>query len=265
MGKSKILERYLLDDFKPRQRSTYALTLYRHTVVLPGGGAGGAPDRALAVDIWDTAGQERFAALHPSYYHRAHVAVLVFDVTRKATYTNLASWYAELRRYCPTIPVLVVANKVDVDASVLSKAFAWPGKNGLPLHYVSAADGTNVVRVFADAVAAGVAHKEGGPRDFADEVAELLAEPLLGQGAFKPAAGAGAAPRAGAASVGAGAGAGASVGSSASTGAGVGAGAGAGGQGGVAGGRGAGGVGGAVGYGSGGEGGDAGGTHPGAR
>ena len=35
VGKSKLIERYLLDDYHPRQRSTFALTLYRHSCEVP--------------------------------------------------------------------------------------------------------------------------------------------------------------------------------------------------------------------------------------
>jgi Rab-like protein 2 len=71
----------------------------------------------------------------------------VFDVTRKATYTNLAEWYKELRVYCENIPVICVANKIDVDEKVTKKAFQFPKKHDLPFYFVSAADGTNVVKV----------------------------------------------------------------------------------------------------------------------
>jgi hypothetical protein len=30
--------------------------------------------------------------MHASYYYKAHACILVFDVTRKVTYTNLATW-----------------------------------------------------------------------------------------------------------------------------------------------------------------------------
>lgn len=30
--------------------------------------------------------------MHPSYYYKAHACILVFDVTRKVTYQNLANW-----------------------------------------------------------------------------------------------------------------------------------------------------------------------------
>lgn len=71
-----------------------------------------------------------------------------FDVTRKATYTHLADWYKELRQYCENIPCIVVANKIDVDYQVTSKKFNFAKKLGLPFEFVSAADGTNVVKVF---------------------------------------------------------------------------------------------------------------------
>ena len=91
----------------------------------------------MVVDFWDTAGQERFASMHPSYYHKAHGSILVFDVTRKVTYQNLQSWYRELRQYCEHIPCICIANKIDVDYNVTSKAFAFPSKHNLPFYFVS--------------------------------------------------------------------------------------------------------------------------------
>ena len=111
VGKSKLIERYLMDEYNPRQLSTYALTLFRKEVKLEGG-------ETSVVDFWDTAGQEAFNRMHPSYYYRAHCCILLFDVTRKVTYQHLADWYKELREYCENIPVVLVANKIDVDYNV---------------------------------------------------------------------------------------------------------------------------------------------------
>lgn len=165
VGKSKLVERFLMDDYVPRQLSTFALTVFRHTAKVA--------EKDVVVDFWDTAGQERFTNMHPSYYHKAHVCVLVFDCTRKVTYQHLGQWYEELRRYrqCPTI---VVANKIDVDYKVTRKAFAFPEKRGLPFFFCSAADGTNVVRVFEAAIKAAVEYKEKPADDFADEVVSAL-------------------------------------------------------------------------------------------
>lgn len=138
-GKSKLVERYLVDNYAQHQLSTYALTIFRKDVEHEG--------KTYHVDFWDTAGQERFQSLHPSYYHRAHACILCFDVTRKVTYKNLVTWYKELREYRKHIPCICVANKVDVDLAVTGKAFGFPEKHGMPLFMCSAADGTNVVQV----------------------------------------------------------------------------------------------------------------------
>ena len=104
VGKSKMIERFLEDDFNNFRLSTHALTLYRKDVVLGDG-------KVVKTDVWDTGGQEKFNSLHASYYFQADVAIMVFDVTRKSTYANLKIWYEELRQHCEEIPVILVANK----------------------------------------------------------------------------------------------------------------------------------------------------------
>ncbi len=127
-----------------RQLSTYALTMYRYEASQEG--------KDFKVDIWDTAGQECFDNLHTSYYYQANACILVFDITRKLTYQHLKKWYSELRNHCPSIPVILVANKIDVDPSVTQKQFKFATENDIPLYYVSAADGTNIVKLFNDAL-----------------------------------------------------------------------------------------------------------------
>ncbi|XP_043944551.1 rab-like protein 2A [Protopterus annectens] len=165
VGKSKLMERFLLDGYRPQQLSTYALTLYKHTAAVDG--------KTVLVDFWDTAGQERFQSMHPSYYHKAHACILVFDVQRKITYKNLSIWYKELREYRPEIPCIVVANKIDADMKVTQKSFNFAKKMGLPLYFVSAADGTNVVKLFRDAIKLAVSYKNNS-NDFMDEVMREL-------------------------------------------------------------------------------------------
>jgi Rab-like protein 2 len=97
-------------------------------------------------------------------------------VTRKVTYTNLVAWYTELRKFCPHIPTICIANKIDVDYAVTSKAFAFPKKEALPFFFVSAADGTNVVAIFREAIELAWAHKQRGEKDFAQEVLDLIDE-----------------------------------------------------------------------------------------
>ncbi|KAM5333693.1 rab-like protein 2B isoform 4-T8 [Glossophaga mutica] len=108
VGKSKLMERFLMDGFRPQQLSTYALTLYKHTAMVDGRTVlvetrvemqgisalrrpPGGQSRVHVADFWDTAGQERFRSMHASYYHKAHACIMVFDVQRKVTYRNLGT------------------------------------------------------------------------------------------------------------------------------------------------------------------------------
>mmetsp|Transcript_20525 Transcript_20525/g.39005 ORF Transcript_20525/g.39005 Transcript_20525/m.39005 type:complete len:250 (+) Transcript_20525:353-1102(+) len=174
VGKTKLVERFLMDGYKPHQLSTFALTLFRYNFKQADGDT-------IPVDIWDTAGQERFQNLHPSYFYRAHACIMVFDVTRKITYKNLEHWYNELQEYCKGIPCFVVANKIDVDYKVTSKNFNFAAKRRMPFQFVSASDGTNVVKVFQAAIMAGKQHKDSPPDDYFSEVMALLGDSTLGE------------------------------------------------------------------------------------
>ncbi|XP_059177017.1 rab-like protein 2A [Physella acuta] len=165
VGKSKLVERFLMDGYKPQQLSTYALTLFNHKAQIDG--------KTVSVDFWDTAGQERFNSMHPSYYHQAHACILVFDCTRKITYKNLPEWLKDLKTYRPEIPCLCAANKIDEDMETTKKSFAFAKKNRMPFYYVSAADGTNVVRLFKDSIRAALAYKNNST-DFIDEIMKEL-------------------------------------------------------------------------------------------
>ncbi|XP_055232838.1 rab-like protein 2B isoform X5 [Gorilla gorilla gorilla] len=103
----------------------------------------------------------------------ARPSLWVFDVQRKVTYRNLSTWYTELREFRPEIPCIVVANKIDADINVTQKSFSFAKKFSLPLYFVSAADGTNVVKLFNDAIRLAVSYKQNS-QDFMDEIFQEL-------------------------------------------------------------------------------------------
>eukprot|EP01017_Pseudomicrothorax_dubius_P027816 TRINITY_DN3250_c0_g1_i1.p1 TRINITY_DN3250_c0_g1~~TRINITY_DN3250_c0_g1_i1.p1 ORF type:complete len:154 (+),score=38.08 TRINITY_DN3250_c0_g1_i1:97-558(+) len=146
--------------------------MYRYNTEIDG--------KTYKIDIWDTAGQECFQKLHASYYFGAHVCVLVFDISRKVTYLNLKTWYTEMRENCPDIPCLLIANKIDLDPKVTEKTFKFAQQYDLPFYYVSAADGTNVVKIFKDAIKMGIDYKLNPKKDnFYNDVMDLLKDDEL--------------------------------------------------------------------------------------
>ena len=169
VGKSKLVERFLLNDYEERTSSTYALTMYRHNTTVNG--------KEMKIDIWDTAGQESFNELHPSYYFGAHGCILVFDAQRRITYQNLKTWYKEMRNHCPEIPCIIIANKIDIDERCTQRKYKFVEELGVPFNFVSAANGTNVVQIFRDALDMALKYKEDPNKDdFMNDVMDLLKE-----------------------------------------------------------------------------------------
>ena len=52
--------------------------------------------------VLDTAGQERFRSLSHFYYRGAQGAILVYDVTNRATFEDLEHWYEEIYKLSVT-------------------------------------------------------------------------------------------------------------------------------------------------------------------
>uniref|UniRef100_A0A8B9PHK5 small monomeric GTPase n=1 Tax=Apteryx owenii TaxID=8824 RepID=A0A8B9PHK5_APTOW len=107
VGKSSLLLRFTEGAFEPCLKPTIGVDFKVKKMVVDG--------HAVQLAIWDTAGQERFRTLTPSYYRGAQGVVLVYDVTRKDTFTGLESWLNELEMYTTrsnTVKMLV-GNKTD--------------------------------------------------------------------------------------------------------------------------------------------------------
>ncbi|XP_040864714.1 ras-related protein RABC1-like isoform X1 [Glycine max] len=81
--------------------------------------------KKLKLAIWDTAGQERFRTLTSSYYRGAQGIIMVYDVTRRETFTNLSDiWAKEIDLYSTNQDCIkmLVGNKVDKESErVVSK------------------------------------------------------------------------------------------------------------------------------------------------
>ncbi|KAK8519324.1 hypothetical protein V6N13_133247 [Hibiscus sabdariffa] len=78
-----------------------------------------AGNKKLKLAIWDTAGQERFRTLTSSYYRGAQGVIMVYDVTRRETFTNLSEvWAKEVELYSTNQDCIkmLVGNKVDKES-----------------------------------------------------------------------------------------------------------------------------------------------------
>lgn len=127
-------------------------------------------DTLYKIDIWDTAGQDQYRNLHPSYFFDADGCIMVFDLTRKTTYQNLSDWYQQLRKHAGDIPVILVANKLDLSLESASKKFKFAEQNNIPMYFTSSATGVNVVRVFEEIINQSISYNKSGKKNLVKEI-----------------------------------------------------------------------------------------------
>ena len=66
---------------------------------------------------WDTAGTEYFRSITRSYYRGAAGALLVYDVTNRASFEHAEDWLKDVREHAdPNLTAILVANKLDLVA-----------------------------------------------------------------------------------------------------------------------------------------------------
>lgn len=79
---------------------------------------------AVQVNLWDTAGQEDYDNLRPLSYPQTDVFFVAFSLVSRTSLSNVESkWLPELRRYCPSVPIVLVGTKKDLtnDSKVVAQ------------------------------------------------------------------------------------------------------------------------------------------------
>ncbi|XP_065839865.1 ras-related protein Rab-18-like isoform X2 [Oscarella lobularis] len=115
-GKSSLIVRFAEDKFDPDISSTIGVDFKTKILTVHG--------NSVKLSLWDTAGQERFRTLTPAYYRGAHGVVLVYDCTRRESFTNLSVWLSEVDTYATRndIVKMLVGNKIDKGNRCVSRA-----------------------------------------------------------------------------------------------------------------------------------------------
>ena len=76
----------------------------------------GARRQRVKLQLGDTAGTERFRSVSRSYYRGAAGAILVYDVSSRASFDGLPTFLNDARALAgPDLTLLLAGNKVDVD------------------------------------------------------------------------------------------------------------------------------------------------------
>ena len=89
VGKSNLLSRFTRNEFNLESKSTIGVEFATKSIKTEG--------KTIKAQIWDTAGQERYRAITSAYYRGAVGALVVYDITKDVSFTNVSKWLAELK------------------------------------------------------------------------------------------------------------------------------------------------------------------------
>lgn len=107
VGKTSIITRFMYDSFDKNYQATIGIDFLSKTMYLE--------DRTVRLQLWDTAGQERFRSLIPSYIRDSSVAVVVYDITNRASFLNTSKWIEDVRNERGNdVIIVLVGNKTDL-------------------------------------------------------------------------------------------------------------------------------------------------------
>jgi Ras-related protein Rab-1A len=106
VGKTSLVRRYCEGKFEDSRTMTIGVDFQTKVVELP--------EMTVKLSIWDVAGQARFQIVRESFYRGSLAAALVYDRSDPTSLAHLPDWVAEIRKFVPEIPFVVIANKSDL-------------------------------------------------------------------------------------------------------------------------------------------------------
>ena len=104
--------------------------------------------------VWDTVGQERFRALPKKYFQNADGVLLLFDVTKDESFSNVSTWMKDIKDNSnkeSNIIIYLIGNKIDLNERVVTKESAEELAQSLGMKYfdVSCKNNINVSEIMS--------------------------------------------------------------------------------------------------------------------
>jgi len=146
VGKTSLLTKFAKNQFEEKYLPTVGVNIVKETIELKDTNA------TISLMFWDVAGQPQFYMLHRPYFNGADGMILVFDITRSSTFSNINNWYNSAVKYgLSGIPRILIGNKVDLKDErkiILPMAEHLSEKLNAPYFETSALTGETVKEVF---------------------------------------------------------------------------------------------------------------------
>ena len=73
-------------------------------------------NKILKLEIWDTCGQEAYRSLIKSFFNNSSLAIIVYAVDNKKSFSSIEEWIRQCRSLCsPDTKFFLIGNKNDVE------------------------------------------------------------------------------------------------------------------------------------------------------
>ena len=146
VGKSNLLLRYSHGQFREEYQLTIGVEFGSNNIKID--------DKIFRIQIWDTAGQENFRSITRAYYKNSACALIVYDISRRASFDSISTWIEDCKNSSPkSVFMVLVGNKCDLEKE--REVSEEEGKelaetNGMLFFETSAKTGKNVEEVFVE-------------------------------------------------------------------------------------------------------------------
>ena len=108
VGKSNLLLRYSHGQFREEYQLTIGVEFGSNNIQID--------DKIFRIQIWDTAGQENFRSITRAYYKNSACALIVYDISRKASFDSISTWIEDCKNSSPkSVFMVLVGNKCDLE------------------------------------------------------------------------------------------------------------------------------------------------------
>ena len=158
VGKTSLLTKFAKNQFEEKYLPTVGVNIVKEPIELK------EINATINLMFWDVAGQPQFYMLHRPYFNGADGMILVFDITRSSTFSNINNWYNSAVKFgLSGIPRILIGNKIDLKDErkiILPMAEHLSEKLNAPYFETSALTGETVKEVFEKIAELVFAYKE---------------------------------------------------------------------------------------------------------
>ena len=143
VGKTSLVYRFVENKFQDDYKATLGVTILQKYLEID--------DYSVSLNIWDFGGQYSFKKLRKLYLEGSKGALVIFDLTNKASFEKLGEWIQDFRGQRGEKLFWLIGNKADLKDQIVvteEEANLLAKEHGVNLIITSAKIGENVEKAF---------------------------------------------------------------------------------------------------------------------